>query len=77
MFDLGTMINLELIGIDARASVEGRKATREEIESGVTRIWNAWMEAQVYRDMTAAGFIKSANGEWKSPRRGFWARLFG
>lgn len=77
MLDMITMVNLETIRIEARAEAQGRKATSEEYTAGTRKACDAWMNAIVNRDMSAAGFVKSETGEWQSPRRGFWSRLFG
>jgi hypothetical protein len=76
MFDIGIMMQLDCLAVDARAAAEGRTATGEEYKAALQKTWDAWMDASVTRDMTRAGFVKTATG-WESPRRGFWARIFG
>jgi hypothetical protein len=68
-------MNLKLISVDARAQAEGRKATSEEIQEAVNKVWDTWMEASVNADMARAGFIKTETG-WASPKRhGFLSYL--
>lgn len=76
MFDIATLMNLACVEVELKAREQGREATGEEYRSALDKTWNTWMDAAVTRDMTKAGFVKTASG-WESPRRGFWAWLLG
>ena len=76
MFDLAGMIQFTILAVDVKARSEGRTATEEEYKAEIDRVWDAWLEVSVTRDMTAAGFIKTETG-WQSPRRSWWSRIFG
>lgn len=76
MLDLVGMIETAGLAVEARARSEGRVGTAQEHRAEIDRVWDAWLEACVTRDMTAAGFVKTATG-WEKPKRGFWAWLLG
>lgn len=76
MFDIGSMMQLAWWSLEVKAKAEGREVDVEEYKANLQKIWDAWMDASVARDMSAAGFVKTETG-WKPPRRGFFARLFG
>lgn len=76
MFDIVGMMNFAGLAVEAKAVAEGREATAEEHRTALEKTWDTWMNASVDRDMARAGFVKTATG-WESPRRGFWARVFG
>lgn len=76
MFDLADMIQFTFLAVDEKARAEGHTATEADYKAEIDRVWDAWLEACVTRDMTAAGFVKTATG-WEKPKRSFWAWLLG
>lgn len=74
MFDIVTLMNLATIGVEAKATIEGRAPTPDEYKTALEQTWDTWLNASVDRDMAIAGFVKTDTG-WKSPRP--WWRFWG